>query len=370
MYKFFKLTQDNWILDQNPDRNYGYDEILEVGKFYINGDKYIKRMLIEFSTSEVTSFISASNISDFNLSLEMTIASASLNTDQFQLNVHPISSSWTGGTLTSFDYSTVYNRGSSWLYKDYVTNLLWTEPGGDFHSDIVSIVLDDNGESLVTENYEDLLAVIYESQYANPFISEYDYFDMTVNLNTLYAYWEVENRYDNYGLIIKFADELESDTIDYGEIKFFSRETNSSYYPVVKISWDDSMWQTGSLSEIDSEDILIYSNNLKSRINTDSENINIKLLIKKLRQELTFNSIATSGTVYNLPNDSWYSIVDVNTGKIIIPFSTHSKVSCNASGNFIKINTSVLNKWCRYSLLIKTAINGNAYIYNVGMINT
>jgi hypothetical protein len=77
----------------------------------------------------------------------------------------------------------------------------------------------------------------------------------------------------NEGFILKYDSSLESDTNDYGQLKFFSKETNTIYQPKLRIGWDDSSFSTGSLTELTADDIHVTFKRLKTRYNVE---VNLK----------------------------------------------------------------------------------------------
>ena len=75
----------------------------------------------------------------------------------------------------------------------------------------------------------------------------------------------------NEGFILKHDSAKENDTIDYGQLKFFSKETNTIYQPKLRIGWDDSSFITGSLTELTSDDIHVTFKRLKTRYKQGSK---------------------------------------------------------------------------------------------------
>ena len=81
----------------------------------------------------------------------------------------------------------------------------------------------------------------------------------------------VDGTFPNEGFIIKHESSKENDTVDYGQLKFFGKETHTIHQPKIRIGWDDSVFETGSLSSITlTEDIKINCKRLKKsyKVNT------------------------------------------------------------------------------------------------------
>lgn len=342
MYKFFNVDKTNWILNQRPTVNFDYDEILELSKYVINGDDYKKRILIYFDESPITTFIQTNSISEYDLDMELVIASSSLLRNDFDVYAYPISSSWGWGTGTSYS-DMVVNKGSSWTYSDYEANSEWDNEGGDYILASKSVVN------------------IFNNNYGEDFI---------FNVKPFYSDW-VLDMYDNNGILIKFSDSVESSSYDYGMMHLYSKHTNTIYQPKIKLSWDDQVYNSGSLTLIDDSNIVIYSkNNNLQQMMLMNEEINIKLTVNKVKNDKTFSDSYQELTKYHLGTDTEYSIVDFVTGNTIIPFSNHSKLSCNQNGNYIKLDTSTFNRFFKYKIYIKVRIDGIIYVYDAGVIRT
>ena len=94
--------------------------------------------------------------------------------------------------------------------------------------------------------------------------------DISMNVLSAMNSW-ISGTFPNEGFIIKHESSKENDTIDYGQLKFFGKETHTIHQPKVRITWDDSVFQTGSLSSITlTEDIKINCKRLKKsyKVNT------------------------------------------------------------------------------------------------------
>ena len=61
--------------------------------------------------------------------------------------------------------------------------------------------------------------------------------------------------YGNNGFLLKRPDSSETSSLHLGTLKFFSKETNTIYPPKLEVEWDDSVWNTGSLSPLSSTDL-------------------------------------------------------------------------------------------------------------------
>ena len=57
----------------------------------------------------------------------------------------------------------------------------------------------------------------------------------------------------NYGFLLQFSDVDERNLSTQGQVSFFSRETHTVYVPKLIMFFDDSTFNTGSMSEINFE---------------------------------------------------------------------------------------------------------------------
>ena len=79
----------------------------------------------------------------------------------------------------------------------------------------------------------------------------YESSDIVMDVSESVSSW-IDGDLPNNGFILKHDSSLENDTEDYGQLKFFSKETNTIYQPKLRIGWDDSTYNTGSLTELTS----------------------------------------------------------------------------------------------------------------------
>ena len=169
----------------------------------------------------------------------------------------------------------------------------------------------------------------------------------------------------NDGFILKYSSSLENDTNDYGQLKFFSKETYTIHQPKLVVSWDDQIIVTGSLQPLDvvSNDVVVRVKNLNADYKVGS--------IKKLRivgrekyPVKTFTNTFSYNDVKYLPTTSYYQIKDLLSDDIIIPFGEHSKISCDGVGNFIELNFSNWEVNRTYKLEFKMISDGDEIFYD------
>ena len=78
----------------------------------------------------------------------------------------------------------------------------------------------------------------------------------------------------------------------------------------------------------------------------------------------TFTNTFAYNDVKYLPITTYYQVKDLLSDDIIIPFSSHSKVSCDTSGNFIEFNFSNWEVNRVYKLEFKMVSDGDEIFYD------
>ena len=85
--------------------------------------------------------------------------------------------------------------------------------------------------------------------------------DLNVDVTDIVLAWS-KNLIPNEGFMLRHSEGGEK--LDYGKLRFFSQNTNTIYIPQLVMKWDDQVYNTGSLQELDiSKDIFLYINNLR-----------------------------------------------------------------------------------------------------------
>ena len=320
MYYFVTSSKDATLYLQQPSQNTGRDEILEVSKTYYGNLKDVAHTLIKFDTDTLSSKISSGEVT----MSEATLLLRECESDEIPLDytiyANIVSGSWEMGIGTRFDDIT--SDGVSWKQRN--NNVEWLD---DDYATGVTGSLNGYGGTWFTGS-ESTQSFSYEST------------DISMDVSASLNEW-ISGTYSNEGFILRHSSILENDTNDYGQSKFFSKETNTIYQPKIRIGWDDSSFTTGSLTELSEDDIKVTFKRLKS-----SYKVNSKPKVLVFGRELYPLKTYTNEFAYNdvkfLPSTTYYQVKDVITDEVIVPFSNYSKVSCDSNGNFIRLN---LENW-------------------------
>ena len=326
MHKFYTASYDASIYLQLPKQNTGLDSILEVGKFFTGNTKEVYRSLLQFDSTQISSSVSSNEIStDFRAYLNLKSAYSAELPINYTLYAYPVSQSWNMGIGKKNDY--ISTAGVSWNYRDGINE--WNTLGGTFHTSSAS----------QTFNYSTD--------------------DIRMDITDIVKLW-LSGSIDNNGLILKHEDSVESDSFNYGYSKFYSKETDTIYEPKLEIVWDDSTFNTGSLSPVTGsaeEEYKIVFTNLKSQYTKNSK---IKIRVKG-RDAYPLKSFGTTFAYDQskyLPTTTYYQIEDYVTGETLIPFGDYTKVSCDSKSNYFILDLNTFPIKRLYKIKLKIVDNG------------
>lgn len=351
MHKFFTSSYDASIYLQQPDQNTGRDEILEVGKLYYGSTKDIARSLIKFDVP------SMGIPSGSKVYLNLKTVRAEEIPLEYTLYANAVSQSWTMGTGTKFDNIT--SDGVSWKYKNgsnawqdnVVAGTAVFTPGTTGSANAEGGTWYTASEASQSFNYEEA--------------------DIRMDVTNIINLW-LSSSLPNNGFIIHHSLQNEyNNDLDYGVIKFFSKETSTIYEPKLEVVWNDSSFSTGSLAPTtgSAEDgYKIVITNLKNKY---PANETIKIRIKG-RDMFPLKSFGTSfeydQTKYLPSGSTYYQLEDYKTGEIIYPFGEYTKVSCDSTSNYFNISLNSLPINRTYKLKIKVVESGISTILDDKLI--
>jgi hypothetical protein len=339
MHKFFTSSYDASIYLQQPEQNAGRDEILEVGKLYYGSTKDIARTFIKFDVSNI-------NLEGSRVYLNLKSANSEEIPLEYTIYANAVSQSWSMGTGTKFDNIT--SDGISWKYRDGINSWQDNTIGGTAYY-VAGTTGSANAEG----------GTWYTASMASQsFNNEPD--DVRIDVTNIVKLW-VSGSLPNNGFVIHHSLDAENDSLDYGLLKFFSKETNTIYEPKLEVVHFDTIFNTGSLSpvtgSISDDDYKVVVKNLKTKYEADSV---VKIRVKG-RDRYPLKDFGTSfeydQTKY-LPETTYYQLEDYKTGEIIFPFGEYTKVSCDSEGNYFKMDLGTLPINRVYKLKLKIVEDG------------
>ena len=340
MHKFYTSSYDASIYLQQPDQNAGRDEILEVGKLYYGTIKDIYRTLIKFDVSNLETG------SEWKAYLNLKAAKSEEIPLSYTLYANALSSSWAMGTGTKFDNITT--DGVSWKYRDGVNKWVDYDTTGGTAVYTLNTTGSANAEG----------GVWYLSGSASQSF-DYESDDIRMDITNIVNIW-LSGSVSNNGLIIHHSLSAENDTLDYGVLKFFSKETNTIYQPKLEIVWDDSSIVTGSLAPVtgSAEDgYKVVVTNLKTQYEANTK-VKIRVKGRDKYPSKSFGTTFSYDQSKYLPTTTYYQLEDYITKEIIFPFGDYTKISCDSTSNYFIMDLSSLPINRTYSLKIKIVENG------------
>lgn len=371
IYNIFP-KKDSTIYERYPETNTGLDSILEISKILIQSESNTyalnSRILMQFDYSDLHPLVEAGfntgstdgKTDKYFLKL-YTVEQRNLS-NTFTLQVNAISGSWEMG-LGKYDYSPRINEGVSWLYKDGSTvGTKWLTS---------SFAPNSTGSySLIPGGCN-----WYTGSTVTKTIEYNESTDLEFNVTPL-VYLYTNSGSSNNGFIIKRSDADEKSVGDAINLQYFSSDTNTIYLPFIRVNWDDAIFNTGSLSGINtSTENVIYFKNLHDQY-TVNDRVTFRLSGRPKYPRKSFSTSSVYSEEYFLPYSSSYSIEDINTKETVIPHDyTYTRISCDPTGSFFNVWMDGLQpeRWYKFTIRTKFSnnnvqIHDNGYIFKINRV--
>ena len=217
MYYFVTSSKDATIYLQQPSQNTGRDEILEISKTYYGNLKDIAHALIKFDTDTLSTLIGNGEVTMSEATLILREAESDEIPLDYTIYANLISGSWEMGIGTRFDE--ISSEGVTWSSR--TTGVDW---------------LSGNYDTGVTGSFNGKGGTWYTGSESTQSFS-YESVDIFMDVLNPMNTW-LSGSLPNEGFILRHSSNFENDTNDYGQLKFFSKETNTIYQPKIRIGWD------------------------------------------------------------------------------------------------------------------------------------
>jgi hypothetical protein len=350
--------KDATLYEVSASMNTGIDQALELEKVVTQAStpkKFNSRIVQKYDISTVSASIVDGTIGlGFKAYLNLhTFEEYGIPYDH-EIYAYPLSQSFSNGTGRKLQSPKNFN-GVSWQYRNYST----TTNSGDIWA-TASFASTSTGS--FTENAGG--GTWYTSSAASQSFSGVQT-DVRMDVTDIVKGWLSGSR-PNDGFMIKRSTADESSGEEHGRISFFSMDTNTIFPPKLEFAWDDSSFSTGSLSELQAEDKIVYFKNLR-REYVDGERVRFRIVGRERYPSRSYTTTLQSLDTNYLPTSSYYAIKDAHTDDFVVPYDTsYTKISCDASGSFFDIRTDGLQPNRYFRLLIKTERNGLIDIYDDG----
>ena len=345
VYKIFP-TKDASIYSYYPSKNAGIDEILDISLYEsIDGTAEVSRALLAFSNTDIADILTNKIASkNYKAYLKLYLANNSSIPLDYTLYCHPISQSWNMGTGRAANVPSTTD-GVSWKYSTSLSGSSFTSNNINSTSSYSTNV---GGGSWFTSS---LLAATQSFNYSS---------NKDIEIDVTNA---ISGSFYSNGFIIKHSSDLEFKTGSVFETKYFSTDTHTIYPPCLELRWNDFIYNTGSLSVVSSDNIVITLSNNKGEFQEDSVN-RFRVNTRDKNPTRTFQTTSLYLNNKVLPTSSYYAIKDIKTDEFIIDFdTTFTKLSCDSTGNYFDIYMNGLQPERYYKILIKTVINNSTIIH-------
>lgn len=340
MYKIIYPTTDACIYELYPNKNTGTDQIIElysqkegqpIDNFsYLDGT-YNSRMLLKFDVSTLNSLISGREFKSY-----LTLRATEVEQVPYNYSIYAfaLSGSWTNGT-GFWNSNPEITNGVGWTNRTTVTNWLTSS-----YSSNVS------GSWSSTPGGGNWYVNISASQQFNN-----ESPDLRMDVSSIVRQW-LTGSIQNDGFIVKFSDQDEQSSEILGKIQFFSVDTHTIYVPRLETYFNDVVLSgTGSFTEVGSDDQVVYIKNLKEVYNVNEKPL-LRIGSRSRFPEQTYSTSSNYLIQKRLPVNSYYQIEDSVTYEKILPYDVMgTKVNCDSTGNYIKIDCESLMPE-RYYLIV------------------
>ena len=327
MHYFTFAEKDTTIYQKSGSLNAGLDEVLEIQKTISDAGNSVNvsRILIKFNLGEISSSIVDGTITNPSFYLNLFDAKSS-NLDISQsIYAYPISQSWTMGQGHTYD-NPITEEGCSWNFRQGLTDgTLWS-----------SAVSASGGTWFSGSGFEASHSISHKTV------------DIRMNVTDIVNQW-LSGSISNDGFIVKRSGSVgnldsnadEGNTKRFGNLSFFSSDTHTKYPPTLETVWDDSNWDSGSLSPLtmaNLEDMTIYMKGLRPEYKETSR-VKFRLVGRERFPEASYSTTPANLSVKYLPSgSSFYSILDAETEEVIVPYGSGSKISCDSTGNYFMLD--------------------------------
>lgn len=380
MHYYLYPTKDATITNYPSllQKNTGIDEILEIEKT-IQDDSCVggtgpvySRALIQFDITQISQSISNGTIVNPSFYLNLKVAENIEVPTEYSLKAFPLAKFWNMGTGYKFD-GAFSSNGVTWKYADgneekwyevfsqsfYDTNCFG---GGAWYVDTDLVVT--GSPYIPPDNYTASLGTASSLMATQEFVY-HQTSDVYMNITNIVHAW-ISGSIPNYGLIVTHGGE--SDDVDYGRLRFFSKESNTIYQPRIDVGWSDFSFTTSSLDgtamkALDTSKPSVVAVGLEREYKKDT--IARIPVFGRNRYHVKMFDNNRSGYVepLYLPVESFYSIKDDETEETIVGYDLYTKVSLDEYGNYFMLDMSGLPQERYYRIEVKCQSSGSISTY-------
>jgi hypothetical protein len=336
MFRIFYTDKDTTLYESLPEYNTGLDEILEIGKrLDTAGDTKLSRSVLQFDMTEISSSLAlyGKTVNDCKFILRLYTTHAKNLASEYSVYAKLVGESWVNGT--GFQNALTID-GASWTGSQ--SGSAWISSSQNIQVGASSLYVAGTGQGgswMYQTSPSGSTAGLISSESFSYSTTDIN-MDVTNALKILLS-GSAGASIPNYGFLLKFADTDETDDNITGYVRFFSRDTHTIYVPQLLMYWDNSTFTTGSLSQVDTESFVVYSQ-VKPQYK-DTEIVKVRVYARDKYPRKSPTNLFPYETVKFLPSTTYYAIYDAETDEAIIPYNDiYNKVSCDSTSNFIYID--------------------------------
>lgn len=348
----FYPTKDATIYEQYPQMNTGLDAMLEISKTIVGTGSYNSRALLNFDYTAISQSIVTLgyNPNQFTYNLKLFVSEADEIPLDYSLYCYPVSGAWSMGVGRYGDYPQT-TTGVSWYYKTTADNIATAWTTSSFANSVTGSWSTIPGGG-----------TWYTSSAASQSFS-YTTSDISMDITTIIRGVQ-SGSFSFDGLIIKKGNADEQSINIFKSLKFFSKDTHTIYAPVLEACYDESV-NAGILPTINTDgEINIVPINFKSSYTEKST----PLLRMSARPRFPIDTYLTSSgylTRYALPTGSQYAVFNAQSDDVVLGFSNFTKISSDATSNYIRLSLDSFQPERYYRLLVKVPNSGSANTYEI-----
>ena len=351
-----------------PDMNTGLDEIVEATLTtfaYSNPSPQASRFLIRFADEDLISVFDPMPDATYDsgrweAKLQCFVSTATGLATTSSIVCYPVAQYWDMGTGRYLD-EPISTDGCSWIWAGYSGSSLWSPPTGATSS-YTSSVPAGGGTWYTGSQYVSSVTFSYRTNK-----------DINLDVTNIVRAWTTGSgtvpttKLPNNGFLLKQNLEWVYNKNYQPELKYFSVDTNTIYPPALQISWDDSVWNTGSSTQqvlntlpatitLAQNPGVFYSSSInRFRINARPE----------YPVQLWQTSSVYTNNYYLPSGSSYYAIKDLETNEYIVSFdSKYTQLSADATSSYFDMYMNFLQPERYYTVLIQSTINGSTIVFN------
>jgi hypothetical protein len=248
-------------------------------------------------------------------------------------------------------------NGVSWIWRSYSGSNAWTTTG---------FSAGQTGSYNLTTNPNSAGGgVWWAGSQATQIFSYYSDLDLSFNVKSIVEKW-TGSVWSNYGFIVRQtqSQEFVNNINEQVTLKYFSRDTHTIYPPCLEFKWDDSVYNTGSLTVLNTNPATILLAQNPGVFYSQSVNI-FRVNARPTYPPKVWQTSSIYMTNYALPENSYYAIKDLDTNEMVIDFdTTYTKLSCDASGSYFELYMNGLEPERYYTVLVQTTIQGSTIVFD------